>query len=311
MAATLKGAASAIADSQMMLTTFRDNRSYLHRGMHPENQTMKHKTLLALTAASSLALLAACGNNSATTDLDAEVADKQAELAEKQAELARLEAELAAQEQAQAPVAPPAPPPAPAAPKPSTSSSTAKPATPAPKPAPAPVVSTITVPAGTELSLSLSTGLSSKKSKEGDTVRAVITENVVVDGKTAIAAGTTVAGTVIKVVSGSDKIGGTPQVVMGFDRLELPGGKDVPITGEFASKGKSDNTRDAVKIVGGAAAGALLGDQVSNKDRGKVIGGILGAAAGAIAAKETGTEVTLDEGSPLALTLSAPVEITR
>jgi hypothetical protein len=134
---------------------------------------------------------------------------------------------------------------------------------------------------------------------------------VVVDGKTAIASGTTVAGSVIKVVSGSDRIGGTPQVVMAFDRLELPGGKDVPITGEFTSQGKSDNTRDTVKIVGGAAAGALLGDQVSKKDRGKVIGGILGAAAGAVAAKETGTEVKLEEGSPMSLTLSAPVEITR
>jgi hypothetical protein len=269
-----------------------------------------HKSLLAITAAGSLALLAACGNNSATTDLAAEVADKEAELAEKQAELARLEAELAEQQQAQAP-APATPAPAPAAPKPSTSTSTAKPAATTPKPAPAPVVSTVVVPAGTDLHLSLSTGLSSKTSKVGDTVRAVVTENVVVDGKTAITAGTTVAGTIVKVVSGSDKIGGTPQVLMGFDRLELPGGKDVPISGEFSSMGKSDNTRDAVKIVGGAAAGALLGDQVSKKDRGKVIGGILGAAAGAIAAKETGTEVTLAEGAPMTLTLSAPVEITR
>lgn len=270
---------------------------------------MRNTTLLAITAAASLALLAACGNNTAQDDLNAEVAEKEAELAEKQAELAKLEAELAEQQAAEA-VAPAAPRPATTAPKPSTS--TAKPAgsTAAPKPA-AVVASSITVPAGTELSLSLSTGLSSKTSKVGDTVRAVVTENVVVDGKTAITAGTTVAGTVIKVVSGSDKIGGTPQVMMGFDRLELPGGKDVPITGEFTSTGKSDNTRDAVKIVGGAAAGALLGDQVSKKDRGKVIGGILGAAAGAVAAKETGTEVTLAEGAPMALMLSAPVEITR
>lgn len=270
---------------------------------------MRNKTLLAITAAGSLALLAACGNNTGQDELSAEVVEKEAELAEKQAELARLEAELAEQLAAEATL--PAVPsrPATTAPKPSTS--TAKPAGSTAAPKPAAVASSITVPAGTELSLSLSNGLSSKTSKVGDTVRAVVTENVVVDGKTAITAGTTVAGTVIKVVSGSDKIGGTPQVMMGFDRLELPGGKDVPITGEFTSMGKSDNTRDAVKIVGGAAAGALLGDQVSKKDRGKVIGGILGAAAGAVAAKETGTEVTLAEGAPMALMLSAPVEITR
>ncbi len=269
---------------------------------------MKHQTLIAITAAGSLALLAACGNNASEADLSAEVAQKEAELAEKQAELAKLEEDLARQESAVQPAAP-------AAPRPSTSTasrpSTAKPAGTTPAPKPAAVASTVTVPAGTELSLSLSTALSSKSSKVGDTVRAVLTENVVVDGTTAIASGTTVAGSVIKVVSGSDRIGGTPEGVMAFGRVELPGGKDVPITGEFPSQGKSDNTRDAVKIVGGAAAGALLGDQVSSKDRGKVIGGILGAAAGALAAKETGTEVKLAEGSPMALTLSAPVQITR
>jgi hypothetical protein len=132
-----------------------------------------------------------------------------------------------------------------------------------------------------------------------------------VDGRTAIASGTTVAGSVIKVVSGSEKIGGTPTLVVAFDRLELPGGRDVPISGEITSSGKSDNTRDTVKIVGGAAAGALLGDQVTDKDRGKVIGGILGAAAGAVAASKTGTEVKMAEGTALSLVLAAPVEVTR
>ena len=126
------------------------------------------------------------------------------------------------------------------------------------------------MPAGTELPLSLTTALSSKTATAGDAVRAVLTSDVKVDGRTAIASGTTVAGSVIKVVSGSDRIGGTPTLVLAFDRLELPGGKDVPISGEITSSGKSDNTRDTVKIVGGAAAGALLGDQVSNKDKGKV-----------------------------------------
>jgi hypothetical protein len=145
----------------------------------------------------------------------------------------------------------------------------------------------------------------------GDSVRAVLTSAVMVDGRTAIASGTTVAGSVIKVVSGSEKIGGTPTLVVAFDRLELPGGRDVPISGEITSSGKSDNTRDTVKIVGGAAAGALLGDQVTDKDRGKVIGGILGAAAGAVAASKTGTEVKMAEGTALSLVLAAPVEVTR
>lgn len=257
---------------------------------------------LIVPFAGTLVLLAACGVN------DAEVVTEET-IAEKQAELEQLQADLAEQQAADA-VAPPAatveePPRPSAAPRPAST----RPSTPsAPRPAP---VSTVTVPAGTELALSLSTALSSKSTKSGDPVRAMLTSDVRVDGRTAIASGTTVAGSVVKVVSGSDKIGGTPTLVVAFDRIELPGGKDVPITGELTSRGKSDNTRDTVKIVGGAAAGALLGDQVSNKDRGKVIGGLLGAAAGAIAAKETGTEVKLAEGTALTLALGAPVEITQ
>jgi hypothetical protein len=239
------------------------------------------------------------------------VAAKEAELQQLQADLAATQAANEAAADAAAPaIAPPAQsaassPPVAGAPPPKPRPVTTSP------PKPAPVASTLTVPAGTELPLSLATALSTKSAKVGDPVRAVLTSDVQVGGRTAIAAGTTVAGSVIKVVSGSDKIGGTPTLVVAFDRLELAGGKDVPISGELTSKGKSDNTRDAVKIVGGAAAGALLGDQISDKDRGKVIGGLLGAAAGAVAAQKTGTEVILADGTALSLALAAPVEIMR
>jgi hypothetical protein len=267
---------------------------------------MNKPLLISLAAAGSLALLVACGNaTDATPETEAELA---AEVAEKEAELAKLEADLAAQQAANdrsspaAPVQAARPGSTATAPRPvTTTGTTSRPV----------AASTITVPAGTQLPLSLSTALTSKSAKVGDSVRAVLTSPVMVDGRTAIASGTTVAGSVIKVVSGSDKIGGTPTLVVAFDRLELPGGKDVPISGEITSSGKSDNTRDTVKIVGGAAAGALLGDQVTDKDRGKVIGGILGAAAGAVAASKTGTEVELAEGTAMTLALAAPVEVTR
>jgi hypothetical protein len=270
---------------------------------------MQNFKLRSIAAVSVLAVLAACSQAETT-------AEKTDEIAEKQAEIERLQAEVAAQHAAeQAAAAAPAPVPSgtvanvPAAPRPAAKPATPRPAT--PKPAPAPVLTTITVPAGTNLPLSISTGLSSKSAKVGDTVRAVLTSDVTVDGRTAIASGTTVAGSVVKVTSGSEKIGGTPTLVVAFDRLELTGGRDVPINGEFTSRGNSDNTRDTVKIVGGAAAGALLGDQVSSKDRGKVIGGILGAAAGAAAAQKTGTEVKIAEGTAVNLTLASSVEITR
>ena len=66
-----------------------------------------------------------------------------------------------------------------------------------------------------------------------------------------------------------------------------------------------------MKIVGGAAAGAILGHQIKGGDTGKVIGGLLGGAIGAVAAQKTGTEVKLDAGTELAISLAAPVEIPR
>jgi outer membrane lipoprotein SlyB len=274
---------------------------------------MRHQNL-TIAALGALALLAGCSNKEAAAPADAALTAE--EIAEKRAELDRLEAELAQQ---QAAPTQPATPSAAPAPKPATASgstaaakpatSTAKPATTAPaKP------QTIIVPPGTEIPVALVGALSTKSAKVGQPVQARVTSDVVVDGRTAIPQGITVAGSVVEVVSGSDRIGGTPTLLLAFDRIQLPNGVDVPINGEFKEKGKSDNTRDTVKIVGGAAAGALLADQIGGskkKDRNRVIGGILGAAAGAVAAKETGTEVKIEDGAPLTLILSDPVEIPR
>jgi type IV secretory pathway VirB10-like protein len=271
--------------------------------------TIRPNTLAAIAA---LALLTACSKSTppAPTAADAAPADSSAEsLAAREAELQKREAELASREAAAAGTqtgkdksA------APATAKSSVSKpSASKPATPAPEPAPR----TVTVPAGTELALSLATELSTKTAKAGDVVRAELTSDVRVDGKVAIAAGTTVAGQVTNVVSGSNKIGGVPTLGISFDRLELPGGKDVPINGEITQQGKSDTARDTVKIVGGAAAGAILGHQIKSGDKGKVLGGLLGGAIGAVAAQKTGTEVKLPAGTTLSIALAAPVEITR
>ena len=167
------------------------------------------------------------------------------------------------------------------------------------------------MPQGTQLSLALVEGISTKNAKVGDTVRATVVSDVRVDDRIAIAAGSTVAGQVTDVVSGSSKIGGVPRLGLSFDRLELPGNRDVPISGEITQKGKSDGARDTVKIVGGAAAGAILGNEVKGGDKGKVIGGLLGGAIGAVAAQKTGTEVKLAAGTELSIALSSAVEIPR
>ena len=184
-----------------------------------------------------------------------------------------------------------------------SSSETAAASTPA-KAAPAPVKpAPIDVPAGTQLTVALSSDLSSKTAKAGDAFEARLVSDLMINERRAVPAGARVTGTITDVISGSKAIGSIPTLGLKFDQLELPSGQLIPITGELKEQGKSEKVRDTAKILGGAAAGAVLGHQVKKGDSGKVIGGILGGAVGAVAAKKTGTEVQLPAGATLTIAL--------
>jgi uncharacterized membrane protein len=230
---------------------------------------------------------------SAAAAREAELALQHSELKAKEAELAAREARLdkdsAAAKTAAKPVA-----------KPVT-------ATPVANSKPAPRI--VTVPSGTELKLTLASDLSTKSAKVGDTFRARLGNDVMAEGKVAIPAGTTVVGQVTNVVSGSDKIGAVPTISLHFNSLEYSGGKTLPISGDYTSTGKSEKGQDTAKIVGGAAAGAILGHQVNDKSSGTIIGGLLGAGAGTLAAKKTGTEVKLPADTPVIVVLGAPLKV--
>jgi hypothetical protein len=236
---------------------------------------------------------------------EAELAKREAELAlaTREQELARREAEVAAREKAAR---------AAAAPKKTASTESTKPATVAAAPKPeakkARAPKPITVPAGTELSIGLSSTVSTKSASIGDPIDARLASDLVINGKKAILAGAPVRGRVTEVVSGSKRIGGTPTLAMAFDGIELEDGATVAISGQVVQQGKSDTTRDTAKIVGGTAAGAIIGHQIDD-DKGKVIGGLLGGAAGAIAAKKTGTEIEVPAGTVMAFVVDQPFKV--
>lgn len=272
-----------------------------------------NKTYVLLPAALVALALAACGSKTPETSEDPAVQaqiEEDAELKAKEEELARREAELALKEKEQelarreAELAK------------ATTRPAAKPAakTPAPAPAPAPKVAAgpkqYTVPAGTSLSVELPAAISTKTARVGDRVSAYLTSDLVVDGKVVAKAGALLQGSVSSVVSGSQKIGGTPELGLRFDNLTLADGSDTSVNGTVTQvAAKSDTARDTAKIAGGAIAGAVIGHQVDG-DKGKIIGGLLGAAAGAAAAKKTGTEVDLPAGTVLGFTLNSPVNVT-
>lgn len=237
-----------------------------------------------------------------TTAEDQKAADLEArekELQAKQVELELRERELAAQQAAAQ--AKPAPAPRPAA--------TPKPAAKAPSvaAAPPPPPPPVTVPSGTELSVQLASGYSTKTAVVGEAASGTLAGDLVVDGRRVAKAGAPLRGTITEVVSGSQKIGAVPALKIEFTQLTLADGTTAAINARVAQKGASEKGRDTAKILGGTAAGAVIGHQVSH-DKGAVIGGVIGAAGGAIAASKTGTELEIAPGSVVPATLRASFE---
>jgi biotin carboxyl carrier protein len=288
------------------------------QGLNTETETMSsrvHNALIPLTLA-ALAL-AACGKKpaeepvasddpaalAAATEAEAlkireeELARREAELAlkEKEKELADREAALA---KASQPKAAPRPAAAPAA-SPS-------------KPKPAPVAAgprDYVIPAGTSISVQLPAEISTKTAKVGQRLTGNLTNDIVVDGKVVAKAGAPVQGSVTEVISGSKTIGGKPTLGLSFDSITSNGG-DRPISARITQVAdKSDKAGDTAKIAGGAVAGGVVGHQIDS-DQGKVIGALIGAAAGTVAARKTGKEVVLPAGTVVGMTLESPVTVT-
>jgi biotin carboxyl carrier protein len=231
---------------------------------------------------------------------------REAELAAREQELADREATLKQQELEAANAAAAASAAAAAkktASKPTTKSASASTPAKAPTP-PSPIV----VPAGTSLAVELAGNVNTRKIRVGDPVEGRLASDLLVGGRVAAKSGATVRGAVTEVVSGSDKIGGTPTLSLRFDTLVASDGATKTINAPYTEQGKSETAKDTAKIVGGAAAGAIIGHQVDD-DKGTVIGGLLGAGAGAAAAKKTGGDIKLTAGQVLTVSTQNSFEV--
>lgn len=171
-----------------------------------------------------------------------------------------------------------------------------------------PVIRSITVPAGTSLDVTLGTALASDSSRVEQPVRGTIASPIVLDGTTVIPAGSSLAGHVTHVRE-SGKVKGRAELAFTFTRLTSgPVTYDIdttPLT-YVAPATKKD---DAVKIGGGAAAGALIGAIAGGK-KGAAIGTAVGAGAGTgVVLSTDGKEIRLAEGRKLTVSLSHPLTI--
>jgi len=173
------------------------------------------------------------------------------------------------------------------------------------KPAPSFVV--VGVAAGTEFEVEILDTLSSGMSQVGDPVRGRLVGALFADGKRVAPAGAEVRGTITEVVP-LKKFGGQPRISLMFESLAVDNGTRVSVMASHTAAGKKQAGRDAAKIGGGAAAGAVIGHQVDD-DKGKELGALIGGAIGTAVAAKTGKELELTAGTTIIVVLEDDVQV--
>ena len=179
------------------------------------------------------------------------------------------------------------------------------------------------IPAGTALMVKLETTLATFSNKPGDPFHARLTQDVVLNGRTVIPAGTMIEGRVTRVseprrISGKPTIGILPEALIlpTGERLFLDAtlvdtnaGRDTDVNQEGEFKGSGHDRRDQIETGGGTAGGMLIGGLIGGPP-GILIGGVVGAGSTGVhwlskhrsAVLRSGTELTLELNRPLAMT---------
>jgi hypothetical protein len=116
------------------------------------------------------------------------------------------------------------------------------------------VADSITVPKETDVKLIFDESLSSKTAKEGQMVKMHVAEDLVVDGKTVLKAGTPVTGTISKVEK-RKRFGVNARMRFTLSPVKSAAGTMIPIEPREKGKAAGSKTGEAAAASGG---GALL-----------------------------------------------------
>lgn len=176
-----------------------------------------------------------------------------------------------------------------------------KPAKPeAPKP--------LVIPAGTVLTVRLGQVVGSKISTAGQTFTATVASPVMVDGRTAIAAGASASGTVVD-AKPLGRFKGGASLQLRLTSVTAGSAEQAISTSSVVRTEAGKGKRTAVLAGGGAALGALIGG-LAGGGKGAGIGALAGGGAGAGGAAFTGNkDIVLPAESALSFKLEQPVEV--
>lgn len=187
-------------------------------------------------------------------------------------------------------------------------------AEPAPKPVeppPPPPARKVTLDVGTVLSVRLIETVSSDRNHAGDTFTASLDEPVVVDGLVIAEKGARVEGRIVDTAQ-AGRVKGLSAINLELTTLMTSDGQRVPISTEsFKKEGPESKKKDAAKVGGGAALGAIIG-AIAGGGKGAAIGAGVGGAAGTGAVVATrGDAAVLASETKLTFHLSNSVTITE
>jgi hypothetical protein len=173
-----------------------------------------------------------------------------------------------------------------------------------------PAARTIHVPAGTQITVAMKKTLDSGENQVGDPFTAEVVDDVMIDGRNAIPAGSLVRGEV-SAVKAAKRGAGQASMSLAFNAVTLPDDATVTMTASLSEQTESKKGRNAAVIGGSAAGGALLGKMIGNDPKDAVMGAVVGGAiaTGAILAQE-GEQVKIPRGTQLVIQLDEPMKIT-
>jgi hypothetical protein len=168
----------------------------------------------------------------------------------------------------------------------------------------------VTIPSGTSLAVTLDNAVGSDISTVEESVSGHLSHAVTVAGETVLAEGTKVAG-VVTDATRSGRVKGLAHVAVRFNSVEpaLGDAKYRMTTATVQRTAQATKKKDAAKIGGAAAGGALIG-AIAGGGKGALIGTAIGGGAGtAVVMSTRGDEVHLAKGSALTVRLSEPLTI--
>jgi len=151
----------------------------------------------------------------------------------------------------------------------------------------APVASTdvAIIPKGTQVQVRLAQPLSSGTNQTGESFQVIVDEPVVIDGRTALAAGTVAVGELVN-VEASGRTSGVAKMSMVLMALVIDE-KETPFKTEALNiEAQSEKGKTGRRVAGGAGIGAVVG-AIAGGGKGAAIGAAVGGGTGAAVSMAT------------------------